>query len=200
MPKSKVYFIHNFIFTQVIDKLEYSDRLGVNTLKIVLCMSPVLLILLLNGIVPAGNQKLVQRITASVVLDLFDAIEMLQIILLQKSSESLELPELLERCIIGFVILAFLLSSLALFQHKVKPLTDEVAIRRKTLILRTSLQMFIVNVAFLVIRCIIWLYHGYDASIFITKNVLAIVICLSEIFAKLEWCGCANRSYETFSV
>ncbi len=187
------------IFTKVTEKLKYSDFWGPNTLKTVLCITPVLLILLLNGIIPAGNQKLIQRITAGVVLDLFDAIEMLEIILLQKP-ESFDLPELLERCILGFVAIAFLLSSLALFQHKVKPLTDEVAIRRKTVIFRTSLQVFFVNVAFLIIRCVVWLDYGYDASVFITKNVLAIVISLSEIFAKFEWCGCGNRSYETFSV
>lgn len=187
------------IFTKVTEKLNYSSFWGPNTLSTVLCITPVLLILLLTGIIPAGNQKLVQRITASVVLDLFDAIEMLEIILVQKY-RFFDLPELLQRCILAFVVLAFLLSALALFQHKVKPLTDEVAIRRKTVIFRSALQVFFVNVAFLIIRALVWLEYGYDASVFITKNVLAIIISLSEIFAKFEWCGCGNRSYETFSV
>ena len=187
------------IFTKVTDKLHYSDFWGPNTLSTVLCITPVLLILLLTGIIPAGNQKLVQRITASVVLDLFDAIEMLEIILVQES-QLFDFPDLLERCILAFVVVALLLSALALFQHKVKPLTDEVAIRRKTVIFRTSLQVFFVNVAFLIIRALVWLEYGYDASIFITKNVLAIIFSLSEIFAKFEWCGCGNKSYETFSV
>ena len=187
------------IFTKVIDKVENTDFWGPNTLKTVLCITPVLLILLLNGIIPAGNQKLVQRIAANIVLDIFDAIEMLEIILLQKC-EAFNLPELLEQCIIAFVSLAVLLSLLALFQHKVKPLTDEIAIRRKTVIFRTSLQVFFVNLAFLIIRSLVWINYGYDASMFITKNVLAILMCLSEIFAKFEWCGCGNRSYETFTV
>ena len=187
------------IFTKVTDKLHYSDFWGPNTLSTVLCITPVLLILLLTGIIPAGNQKLVQRITASVVLDLFDAIEMLEIILIQEY-QLFDFPDLLERCILAFVVVALLLSALALFQHKVKPLTDEVAIRRKTVIFRSSLQVFFVNVAFLIIRALVWLEYGYDASIFITKNVLAIIFSLSEIFAKFEWCGCGNKSYETFSV
>ena len=186
------------IFTKVVKKLQYSDFWGPNTLKIVLCITPLLLILLLNSIIPAGNQKLIQRITAGVVLDLFDAIAMLEIILLEKSES--DLPDLLEKCILGFVSIGIFLSSLALFQHKVKPLTDEVAIRRKTVIFRVSVQVLFVNVTFLIIRCLVWLDYGYDASIFITKNVLAVVISLTEIFAKFEWCGCGNRSYETFSV
>ena len=186
------------IFTKVTGKLQHSDFWGPNTLKIVLCITPVLLILLLNGIIPAGNQKLIQRITAGIVLDIFDSIAMLQIILLRKPES--DLPQLLEKCILGFVSIAIFLSSLALFQHKVKPLTDEVAIRRKTVIFRSVVQVLFVNVAFLIIRFLVWLDYGYDASIFITKNVLAIVISLTEIFAKFEWCGCGNRSYETFSV
>ena len=188
-----------FIFTKVIDHLEYSDFWGPNTLKIVLCITPVLLILLLHGMIPAGNQKLIERISVTVVLDLFDAIEMLEIILLQKSG-LFDLPEMLEKFILGFACLSFLLSVLALFQHKVKPLTDEVAMRRKTVIFRATFQVIFVNFSFLLIRCLVWLDYGHDASIFMTKNVLAIVISLSEVFAKLEWCGCGNRSYETFSV
>ena len=172
------------IFTKVIEKLQYCDFWGPNTLKIVLCITPVLLILLLNGIIPAGNQKLIQRITAGIVLDLFDAIAMLEIILLQKSES--DLPNLLEKFILGFVSISIFLSSVALFQHKVKPPTDEVAIRRKTVILHVSVQVLFVNVSFLITRYLVWLYYGYHASIFITKNVLAVIISLTEIFQSLS--------------
>ena len=184
------------IFSSVVNELD--TKFERNALKSVLCITPVLLILLLNTTIPPGNQRFVERLSMIAVLDLFDGIEMLEIILLQENS--FDLPETLERCIIGFVCISFFLSPFALCQHKVDARTGEMKMRKRMLLVRTSIQVLFVNLAFLVVRCIVWSNYHYDASIFITKNILSILINGIEIFAVFGCCECGNETNETFYV
>lgn len=185
------------IFSSVVNNISTSDKMGPNTLKTVLCITPVLLILLLNTTIPAGNRKFVERLSVIGVLDLFDGIEMLEIILMQE--HSFDLPQSLEISIIVFVCVSFLLSPMALYQHKVQP-TGEIVTRKKTLLVRTSIQVLFVNMTFLIVRCVVWNNYDYDASIFITKNILSIIISSIEIFAVFDCCKCGNEASETFYV
>lgn len=186
------------IFSTVVDKLDTSDVFGPNALKTVLCITPVLLILLLNITIPSGNEKFVERLSVTTVLDLFDGIEMLEVILLQKEN-SFDLPKKLETWIIIFVCISFLLSPMALFQHK-EINANSVKSRKKTLAIRTFIQVVFVNAAFLVVRCVVWSKYNHDASIFIAKNVLSIIICVLEVFAGFRLCECGNDTNETYHV
>lgn len=187
------------IFFKAVDNLHTSDTFGPNALKTALCITPVLFILMLNIAIAAGNQRFVERLCATAVLDHFDGIEMLEIILLEKL-RSFYLPDSLKICIIIFVCISFFLSPFALFQHKVNLETAVLKTRKKTLIAYIILKALYLNVAFLVIRCIVWFNYNYDASIFITKNILSIVMSAIEIFAYFRCCGCGNNSSETFNV
>ena len=186
------------IFSSVVDELNTSDTFGPNALKTVLCITPVLLILLLNATIPSGNQKFVDRLSVTAALDLFDGIEMLEIILLQENS--FDLPVSLERWIIGFVCINFVLSPFTLYENKVKAQTNEITTRKKTLLVRTCIQVLFVNLAFLVVRCIVWSNYHYEASIFITKNILSILISAIEVFAVFGCFECGNKTNETFNV
>lgn len=186
------------IFSTVVEKLDTSDVFGPNALKTVLSITPVLLILLLNVTIPSGNEKFVERLSITTVLDLFDGIEMLEVILLQKENSSFDLPKSLETWIVIFVSINFLLSPMVLFQHKVNG--NSIEPRPKILAIRTFIQVIFVNLAFLVIRCVVWSEYKHDASIFIAKNVLSIIISVIEFFAVFRLFECGSDTNETYNV
>lgn len=185
------------IFTEVVPDLSISERLGPNVLKTLLCITPVLLILLLNVTIAPVNRRFVERVSITVALDLFDGIEMLAIILEQKG-RAFDLDGSIEAAILIFVCISFVLSPFALFQHKVR--FGEVTVRKKTMVIRTSVQVLLVNLAFLVMRFIVWFHYDYDASIFITKNIIAIVISGIDICAVFNYFSCGAESNETFHI
>lgn len=186
------------IFTKAVPDLNSGDTLGPNVLKTILCITPVLLILLLNITVAPVNRRFIERVSISAALDLFDSIEMLATILEEKQfgKGSLELDSSVEITIITCVCISLFISPFVLLQHKVK--FGEVTVRKKTMVLRSAVQIFFVNLAFLVIRFIIWFHYDYEASIFITKNIIAIVINAIEITSVfgLFNCGADNEIFE----
>ena len=188
------------IFTKVVPELSISDTFGPNVLKTILCITPVLLILLLNVTISPPNRRFIERVSTSVALDLFDGIEMLAIILEQEQFRegSFKLDSSIETAIIVFVCISLFISPFALFQHKVR--YGEVTVRKKTMLVRTSIQVFLVNLTFLVMRFIVWFHFDYDASIFITKNIISIVISGIEISSVFGYFSCGVDNNETFNV
>ena len=92
--------------------------------------------------------------------------------------------------VIGVVCFSFLLSTLQLLEIKLdygdwKP-------RKWTSVSRKTLQILFVNCVFLGLRLTIYLKFGKDASIFIAKNGIIIIIILSlfEICSTFQVCGC----------
>lgn len=188
------------IFAKAVPELSSSDTFGPNVLKTILCITPVLLILLLNVTISPSNRRFIERVSTAAALDLFDSIEMLTIILEQKQfrDRSFELDSSIETAIIVFVCISLFISPFVLFQHKVR--FGEVTTRKKTMLVRTSAQVLLVNLTFLVMRFIVWFHHDYDASVFITKNIISIVISGIEIFSVFGLFNCAVDNNETFNV
>ncbi|XP_028403371.1 uncharacterized protein LOC114526069 [Dendronephthya gigantea] len=188
------------IFAKAVPELKPSDTFGPNVLKTILCITPVLLILLLNVTISPPNRRFIERVSTSAALDLFDSIEMLAIILEQKQFRpgSFELDSSIETAIIVFVCISLFISPFVLFQHKVR--FGEVSVRKKTMVARTSVQIFLVNLTFLVMRFIVWFHYDYDASIFITKNIISIVISGIEISSVFGFFNCGVDNNETFNV
>ena len=90
--------------------------------------------------------------------------------------------------VIGVVCFSFLLSTLQLLEIKLdygdwKP-------RKWTSVSRKTLQILFVNCVFLGLRLTIYLKFGKDASIFIAKNGIIIILSLFEICSAFQVCGC----------
>lgn len=174
------------IFGGLRNKLDTNVFFGPNNLKMILCGSPVIaLVLLTTAKDLRENTDLVVKLCGSIALDLFDDIEVLAMLLPQKEPSSLvHLPRGLEVSIIVCVCSSLLLSSLEIAETKIKyDSEDQLKYkRRKTLYrCRLILQMLTVNFALLIIRLAIWLKYKHDASIFITKNFILIVIAIINI-------------------
>ena len=174
------------IFVQEVEKLDTSMEFGPNRLKVTLCLAPCLHLLLLNTTVSATkNPKLIERLSMSIALDLFDGIEMLQVLLMQ-GHELTPVSEAMKYTMLISVCLSFLMSSMTLYQHKFDLMRGEVKSRRRVSLFRAFVQITLVDFIFLVLRSILWVDKRFSASIFITKNVISIVSCITEVVVIID--------------
>ena len=105
------------IFATVAHKLTNDDNLGINALIYTLCITPGLLILLLQLAICPSYQKPVLSLSIFAALNIFDGIEMLKIILMQNEG-NYDIDEKAETCIVFFACLRFFFSSLGLIRNK----------------------------------------------------------------------------------
>ena len=181
------------IFSLVVDKLENHTALGINALRFMLCIAPVLLILLLNFTISPEHWKFVLTLSITASLDLFDGIEMLEVILLQHQTGPvfLELSDATTACILFFACLNFVASPLALIKHKLTGNREgDVKLRKNTTVIKAGIQMGLINLPFLILRSYIWAQHHYESSVFLTKNIILLVIGALEIGSVLEIFEC----------
>ena len=178
------------IFGFVVDSLNKEKFLGPNVLKMVLCITPVLLVLLM---VTADNEEetkddkdvrreLVSKLCTQMAIDLLDTIEVLDIIL-EETEHNYGIKKGFGITMIVVACLSFVLSLLQMIEVKFnddgKP---EKTGRYSTTLIRTAVEMVFVNVLFLIVRLIVFFSYGKDESIFIAKNGLAIVLSALQIY------------------
>lgn len=177
------------IFGFVVDSLDKEKFLGPNVLKMVLCITPVLLVLLM---VTADNEEetdgekevrreLVSKLCTQMAIDLLDTIEVLDIIL-EETEHNYGIKKGFGTAMIVVACLSFVLSLLQMTEVKFDKERKPEKTRYKTTLLRTAAEMVLVNLTFLIIRLIVFFSYGKDESIFIAKNGLAIVLSAFQIY------------------
>ena len=78
------------------NKLEKAAFLGPNVLKMILCISPLVLPLLLNTASDCDEYRvLVSKLSLQITLNLFDGIEMLEV-LMEENEVNQEIPDSLK--------------------------------------------------------------------------------------------------------
>ena len=159
------------IFATVAHKLTNDDDLGIDALIYTLCITPGLLILLLQLMICPSYRKPVLSLSIFAALNIFDGIEMLKIILMQKEG-NYDIDWEIETCIVFFACLCFLFSFLGLFRNKFVG-NGEVKQRKEMSMLFIPLEIIGINFSFLVLRLTLW--HKCEAPLFIVKNTIAIV-------------------------
>ena len=171
------------------DKLDKEKFFGPNILKMTLCLSPFILLLLLStGTDSIAFRELIWMLSLRIALDLFDGVEMLDVII-EESEVNNKISDSFEKAILAFVCISFLLSPLQLIEIKLGRF-DDWKYRNRTMISRTTIQVLVVNCVFLGLRLALYLRYGKDASIFIAKNVITIFLGLFEICSACKCCGC----------
>jgi len=176
------------IFGFVVDDLEKEKFLGPNVLKIVLCITPLLLLLLLNTAdhdddhdqtAKELRRELVSKLSVQMAIDLFDAVEMLDIVLDEKEhnygiSKGFGIATTVVAC------LSFFLPPWQMAETKFKYGKPKKT-RYKTTLIRNIAEMIAVNSVFLGVRLVVFFKYGKDESIFIAKNGIAIILSALEI-------------------
>ena len=198
------------IFGTIGDKLDSRKFLGPNILKGVLCVTPPLLLLLLHNAddLDRSNARkhLVSKLSFQMVVDLFDFVDMIAIVLEDKrhgstsysnakiianetqptiaTSSLTTIPESFGLVMVAVASLSLLMSLWQLFENKLS--RDYTKIRFRTTVLRNLVQIVLVNLFFLIIRLIVYAMYKKDESIFITKNIISIVWSTLDIRAHCE--------------
>ena len=173
------------IFCKVVEKLTKDDDLGINALKATLCITPVLLILLLHLTICPSYRKPVLSLSIFSALNIFDGIEMLEIVLM-KTQGHLELNTATEKSIIAFACICFLLSPLGLIRNKFEA-NGVVNERDRPSMILGPIEIGGTNLPFLILRAVVWGCYKYEASVFIAKNVISLVVGFVEFGILKEW-------------
>ena len=206
------------IFGTIGDKLDSEKWLGPNVLKGVLCVTPPLLLLLLHNAddLDRSNARkhLVSKLSFQMVVDLFDVVDMIDIVLEDKghgstsysnantiinetqpripTSSLTTIPERFRMVMVAVASLSLLLSLWQLFENKLS--RNYTKIRFRTTVLRNLVQIVLVNLFFLIIRLVVYAMYQKDESIFITKNIISIV------WSILDKAHCESHSVKFWSV
>ena len=169
------------IFSKVAEKLDQSHWLSPNLLKSVLCITPALLVLVPQLTISRSHRKAVLSLSMFAALNIFDGIEMLEIVLMQKERKDFKLSDSLETLIVVSACISFFATSFGLTRNKLVKrgkiviMGDEDTVSSCTLV-----EILFTNVSFLILRIIVWADCGYEASIFIAKNIISLGIGVVE--------------------
>ena len=170
------------VFGKVGDRIDKTEFLGPNVLKMVLCITPLLLLLLLNtGDLDDSDdeeREIVSKLCFPMAVDLFDGIEMIDIVLEEREHE-FGIPKPFSTAMIVLACFSILESPWQMVEIKLTEEGPEIHIR--TALCRNIVQIAFVNLPFLVIRAVVFFMFGKDESIFIAKNGIAIVLSILEI-------------------
>ena len=170
------------VFGKVGDRIDKTEFLGPNVLKMVLCITPLLLLLLLNtgDLDDSDNEEreIVSKLCFPMAVDLFDGIEMIDIVL-EEREHDFGIPKAFSTAMIVLACLSMLVSPWQMAENKLTK--DGPKIRFRTALYRSIVQIVFVNLPFLVIRAVVFFMFGKDESIFIAKNGIAIVLSILEI-------------------
>ena len=170
------------VFGKVGDRIDKNEFLGPNVLKMVLCITPLLLLLLLNtGDLDDSDdeeREIVSKLCFPMAVDLFDGIEMIDIVL-EEREHDFGIPKAFSTAMIVLACLSMLVSPWQMVENKLTK--DGPKIRFRTALYRSIVQIVFVNLPFLVIRAVVFFMFGKDELIFIAKNGIAIVLSILEI-------------------
>ena len=178
------------IFGLIADQLKTSETYGPNFLKAILCIAPALLVLVLQLVISPSYRNGVLALSVFAALDLFDGIEMLEIVLMQNEKEDFVLDDGVEKCIIAFACSSFVFTSLGLARKEFTGKNTVVERSDEVPICLGLLLILLTNVPFLVLRIYVWIDCGYEASIFIAKNIVSLVVGLVEFCIACKCCTC----------
>ena len=174
------------IFKRFADQLGDAKVFGQNLLKIALCITPMLFLLLVNSHHDAkpysSRRTYIDKLSAGVTLDLLDSIDILEILFMDDIE--LHLPVGLENAIIAFACINFFLPTLALLE--LSAIVKDQVRSANFKFLYAICYICLVNVPLGVIRIILWTNYNQDVSVFIGKNVIASAIYMFDIY---ESCG-----------
>ena len=172
------------VFGKVGDRIDKNEFLGPNVLKVILCITPPLLLLLPNtddlddSDENEEEREIVSKLCFPMAVDLFDGIEMINIAL-EEREHDFGMSKAFSKAIIVFGCLSMLVSPLHMAENKVTK--DGAKIRFRTALCRNIVQIAFVNLPFLVIRAVVFIKFGKDEWTFIAKNGIAIVLSISKI-------------------
>ena len=164
------------VFATFADNMDKGSLLG---LKVTLCITPILMLLLLNTAKDGKEHKdLLPLLCFGMAVDLVDTIEMIDIVLdeLEKEREY-RIPNGFAYTMVAIACISFLLSPWQMLEYDFQ--AGELLPKRA--LWRYIFEIALVNFVFLITRLVILIEYEKDESIFIFKNLVAIILGIMGI-------------------
>lgn len=178
-----------WILSAFVEHIETSSLFGPRFFRITMCL-PSGVFLLLDTIEYAVKPEL--NVEWWRAFDLFDTVELLQILLVDKKN-SLPINQHTQTVMLLFGSTSLFLPAFSLWElhacRKIPSVASRTSSNERTrLIKRVRVasklcQLFFVNLAFLAIRLVLYFDFNLDASVFVAKNTVAIIVGGIEIFS-----------------
>ena len=118
------------------------------------------------------------KLSYQMAIDLFDAVEMIDIVL-EENEHDFGIPNEFGAFMIVLACFCLALSTWQLAENKLA--RGKTEIRFRAAFWRNIVEMIFVNFSFLMIRAVVFFKYGKDESIFIAKNSIAIILSVLEI-------------------
>ncbi|XP_065660408.1 uncharacterized protein LOC105845443 [Hydra vulgaris] len=176
------------LFNTFPPKFKKSDFFGHNLLKVSLASTPLVFLLMIFGYHNANTTQdrkvYISSLASKVTLDLFDSMDLLELLFEPKG-----VPKVFLILTLVFASINLFLPTMALYELYVNKFPGRVS----GFSFKTSYVcgcMFLVNLPNLILRLFLWHSHDADVSVLIMKNVMCILIGINEIVEFL----CEERS------
>lgn len=180
-PRIVVIFRDN---ENVVNLTISGDKSAANTIKIVIASTAILFLTLNNAhrnAKPFSRRRFfLERISAGVTWDILDSVELLDTLF---RLEQYQLPVNMRNAIVVFVCINVIVPTVALLEMREKWVEGSVGRRRLNFkVLYILANLLFVDVAYLVIRIILWHQHNLDISEFVVKNIICIYLNSSDLW------------------
>ena len=174
-----------FMFTDFTWNLDEADVFGPNTLKITISAAAAVFLLLLTSHHDAESNSdrkhYIAEITATVVFDILDSVDSLDILFDKEDVD--DLPQGMGLAIVciscmNLIIPVLPLTTLSHTNFGHKP-------RSETIVMLHKLSLvFLVNLPLLIFRMLLWHSLSKEISIFPVKNVIVITLVFHDLYEK----------------
>lgn len=162
---------------EIAQNLDDKTSFGPQLLKVVIGMSSVVFFLLVESHSDAEPQSerlaYMHLLITGTAFEIFDSITFLGILLPNQSH--VVLPFALEDVILGLSCANLFLPGLALYKLS----QCEFGLRKRSLglsLFYKAIHLLLINIPFLVIRIFLWTAFDHDISLFLMKNIMAVVV------------------------
>lgn len=118
---------------------------------------------------------MVYKLCVQLAVDLLDAVEMIDVVL-DEQEHNYRISKGFGIAMITVACFSFLLSLWPMIETRLEGRKETISTIR-----RNFVEIFFVNGPFLIIRLVIVFEYGKDESIFVAKNIIAIMLSILEI-------------------
>lgn len=193
-----VWFFYSALLTAkvvLLFKLDVAQSLDVNSafgpqlLKVIIASSAVVFLLLVethNNAEPhSDEQSYIYFLITSTVFEIFDSVTFLGILFPMQTKVVLTYD--LENAVLVLACINFILPTMTLYKLSL----SEFGCRQRPLglqLLYKGLHLCLVNIPYFVIRVYLWTLYDHDVTLFLLKNILAVVITLRTVIPETrQW-------------
>nr|XP_012558063.2 uncharacterized protein LOC105845170 [Hydra vulgaris] len=167
------------IFIKDVHTLNEKKLFGPNFLKISLACTPLIFLFMIFGYhgaeINSKRQLYISSISSSVALDLFDSMDLLELLFDPRS-----VPHHILIATLIFACINFTLPTLAFYDLHVKQFKGRVT-GFSFKMFYSCVIIFLVNLPNLILRIVLWFSHRSEISVLIMKNVMYIVLAINTI-------------------